>query len=464
MKESVPAKYPVVIVDDEPDVLAALSATLESAGYDRVFTCPDSRQVVSLVLEQEPSALLLDLNMPHLSGCCLLSTLHDEFPDLPIIIVTAVGEIEMAVKCMRLGAFDYLAKPIERNKLLTTVRRAVEIGVLPRENAALAKHLPSRKLRNPLAFLDIRHLSSQMGALLLYAESIAPSPHTVLITGETGTGKELFARAIHRASGRSGELVSVNVAGFDETMFSDSLFGHVKGAFTGADRIRPGLIEKAAHGTLFLDEIGDLRCESQVKLLRLLESGDYYPLGADSARQSDARVLVATNKDLSEAVAAGTFRKDLFFRLKTHHLHIPPLRERPEDVQVLLEHYVRLAAMESGKEPPAIPSEVKLLLRSYPFPGNVRELQALIFDTVNRHHHGPLSWRLFEPALRSSRSTATRLLRDHSFEWEGRLPTIREATGTLVHEALKRANGKQAVAARLLGISPQALSQRLKRV
>ena len=454
---------PIIVVDDEPDVLAALCATLEAAGFRRVLACHDSRLLMDLLAEQNPDALLLDLNMPHLPGGRLLPGIREEQPDLPVIIVSAVSEIETAIGCMRLGVFDYLVKPIEKNKLVATVRRAVEIRDLRRENSSLRRHLVNDRLRNPECFREIVHRSEKMTAVLLYAESIAATPHTVLITGETGVGKELVARAIHRASGRGGELVSANVAGFDETMFSDSLFGHLRGAFTGAERARPGLIETAAGGTLFLDEIGDLGPGSQVKLLRLLEGGEYFPLGSDAMRRCEARIVCATNRDLSEEVGKGGFRKDLFYRLNTHHVHIPALRERPADVSCLLEHFVEQAAREAGLEPPPLSQELHLLFRSHPLPGNVRELRAAVYDALSRHRCGPLTPRLFGTLFRSARRPPIRTRDDALFEGAERLPTIREATEVLVAEALKRTKGNQSLAARLLGISPQALNQRLKR-
>ncbi len=302
-----------------------------------------------------------------------------------------------------------------------------------------------------------------MLALLQYLESVAETSHVVLITGETGTGKEITARAIHKASRRGGELVGVNVAGLDETMFTDTLFGHLRGAFTGADRARAGLVEKAAGGTLFLDEIGDLRPESQVKLLRLLESHEYYPLGSDSARRTDARVLVATNKDLCREAEEGRFRKDLYYRLRIHHVHIPPLRERFGDLPLLVDHYLQEGAEEIGEPFPQVPPCLYGLLRSYTFPGNIRELRSVVYDALSRP--GPLSLRIFREALGmdAPMPAAAPATADELFAGRDRLPTIKEATEALVTEAVKRAEGNQSTAARLLGISPQALSQRRKR-
>ncbi len=441
----------------------ALAATLKAAGIRQIETCQDSRQLRPLLAKHDLDALLLDLNMPHISGQELLPWIRESYPDLPVVIITGISEIEIAVECMKLGVFDYLVKPIEKSKLAATVGRAVEIRQLRRENTSLSSRLIDRRLRNPEAFAHILTRDERMQALLVYVESVAETPHSVLISGETGTGKELVALAIHKASRRSGELVSVNIAGFDETMFTDSLFGHLKGAFTGADRARSGLVEKAAGGTLFLDEVGDLRAESQIKLLRLLESQEYYPLGSDSPRRSDARVLVATNKDLSKETEEGRFRRDLYYRLRTHHVHLPPLRERPADIPLLTEYFLQKGAEYMGKTVPPAPPELYSLLRSYPFPGNVRELRSLIFDTLSRH--GALSLRGFREALAAGEPLPSQPepAPEQWFSGRDRLPTIKEATESLVEEALKRSGGNQSMAARLLGITPQALSQRRKR-
>ena len=238
-----------------------------------------------------------------------------------------------------------------------------------------------------------------MFAIFRYLEAIAPSPQPVLITGETGTGKELVAQALHRLSARPGEFVAVNVAGLDDAMFSDTLFGHTRGAFTGADGARDGLITSTAEGTLFLDEIGDLTVASQVKLLRLLQDGTFYPLGADRPRRSRARIICATNCDVAQGVSAGTFRKDLYYRLRTHHLNLPPLRARTGDLPLLVQHVVDKAAQVLGKAAPTVPLALYQLLNAYPFPGNVRELEGLLFDAVARHQGTTLSLQSIKEAI-----------------------------------------------------------------
>jgi DNA-binding NtrC family response regulator len=285
----------------------------------------------------------------------------------------------------------------------------------------------------------------------------------VLITGESGTGKELIAQALHALSRAGQSLVAVNVAGLDDSVFADTLFGHARGAFTGADAPRRGMVEAAGAGTLFLDEIGDLSLASQVKLLRLLQEGEYFPLGADQPRQSRARIVVATHQDLAGRQAAGSFRKDLFFRLRTHHLHIPPLRARKDDIPLLLDHFLEEAAGELGKKKPTPPRELPVLLAAYSFPGNVRELRAMVYDAVSAHQGGVLSMESFRRFIGAPPSAAGDPAEGTSpFAAVAELPTLSGAVDLLVEEALRRAQGNQTIAARLLGISQPALSKRLK--
>jgi DNA-binding NtrC family response regulator len=289
---------PVLLVDDQELFLASAGMTLASDGITNVESCSDSRAVLSLLASREFSVILLDISMPVLSGRELLPRIVQENPELPVIMLTGINEADTAVGCMKAGAFDYLVKPVEDARLVSAVRRAVEMGQVRRENALLTRSLLSGELEHPEAFSAIVTRSAALRAIFQYAETIAGTPLPVLITGETGVGKELITMAIHRLSGRTGEFVAVNVAGLDDTLFSDTLFGHRRGGFTGADRDRSGLIERASRGTLFLDEIGDLGAQSQIKLLRLLQEGRYYPLGSDMQKATDARIVFATNRDL----------------------------------------------------------------------------------------------------------------------------------------------------------------------
>ena len=262
-------KLPVLLVDDEVQALDSFEIALRSANMNNFIRCQDSREVKSIVGRKEMEVILLDLRMPHVSGEELLPMLTSDFPEVPVIVITGADDVETAVKCMRSGASDYMVKPVEKSRLIAGVKRAIELRELQRENELLKAHVLSDKLNHPEAFSEIVTNSNSMRSIFQYIEAIAASPQPALITGETGVGKELVAKAIHTLSNREGAFVAVNVAGLDENVFADTLFGHKKGAFTGADQARSGLAEEASSGTLFLDEIGDLSATSQVKLLRL---------------------------------------------------------------------------------------------------------------------------------------------------------------------------------------------------
>ncbi len=458
--------HPILVVDDEEGILLSIDTTLRMGGIDNILTCADPRRVGDLLAGRPVEVLLLDLNMPHVDGESLLAMAAREHPDTPVIIVTGAGDVETAVRCIKAGAFDYVVKPVEADRLLAAVNRALSFRELTRENLALKHHMLSDTLDRPEAFSGIVTRNKKMVTLFQYIESIAPTSQPVLIQGETGVGKELVARSVHAVSGREGGFVAVNVAGLDDNIFSDTLFGHVRGAFTGADQDRSGLLATAAGGTLFLDEIGDLSPASQVKLLRLLQEREYFPVGADRARRTDARIIAATNQSLESLQAEGRFRKDLHYRLLTHRIHIPPLRDRPDDIEPLAEHFLRKAARALDRPPPTPPPELFPLLRSCPFPGNVRELESMIFDAVSRHRSGVLSLEVFKAHLVREGTVdppAPNPESEDGITFPPRLPTIKQATERLVAEALRRTGGNQTLAARLLGISQQALSKRLKK-
>jgi DNA-binding NtrC family response regulator len=459
---------PVLLVDDDPQVLHSTSIVLRASGIARVLTIDDGRAVTTLMAEQDVGAVILDLTLPHVSGQALLEIIAADYPDVPVILMTATNDLQTAVQCMQSGAVDYLVKPVEENRLISSVRRALETRALHAEVLSLKDHLLRDAPHQREAFAEIITQSKEMFAIFRYLEAIARSPQPVLITGETGTGKELVARALHQLSARPGELVSVNVAGLDDTMFSDTLFGHTRGAFTGADRVREGLMTTSGEGTLFLDEIGDLSVSSQVKLLRLLQDGTFYPVGADRPRHSRARIVCATNCDMEQSVKTGKFRKDVYYRLRTHHLHLPPLRARTGDLSLLINHFIDKAAGALDKPAPIVPLALHQLLKTYSFPGNVRELEGLVFDAVARHESGTLSLQSFKDAISSSTELQTTERPQEApsglVAWSPeRLPTIKEAEEALIDEALNRADGNQGVAAGLLGISRQALNKRLSR-
>jgi len=462
---------PILLVDDEEHFLLSVELTLTSNGITNIETCKDSRQVIQRLSNKYYSLVALDINMQYLSGIELLRQIASAYPEIPVIMITAVNDVDSAVLCIKEGAFDYVVKPITDTKLVTTIKRGLELAEVRNENEMLKQSLLRENVEHPEAFEGIVTRSAPLRSIFRYIEAIAKTNLPVLITGETGSGKELFAEAVHRASGRKGELVSVNVAGVDDDFFSDTLFGHKKGAFTGAESERKGLIEKADEGTLFLDEIGDLSTASQVKLLRLLQDGSYYPLGSDIAKLSDARIIVATHRDIKTMQAAETFRQDLYYRLKSHHIAIPPLRERKLDVPYLIDHFVAKAAAALNKKRPTAPKELYTLLANYTFPGNVRELEGMIFEAVSLHSSGILSLESIRKNIagqsqaRNSKDSSTSFSQQSSelLSIPGRFPTLEEAEDSLIDEALKRAEGNQTIAAELLGISRRALNNRLRR-
>ena len=454
---------PVLLVDDEEAWLRSFGMTLRAAGITNVSTCSDSREAVALAGDIPAALVILDLTMPRRSGLEVLRELADRYPELPVVMLTGMNEIDTAVACMKEGAFDFYVKTTETERLVGGVKRALELQRLRRENSRLRDGMLDDTLAHPEAFAGIVSISQRIWGVFKYLEAVSPSPLAVLVAGETGVGKELFAGAVHRVSGRAGKFVAVNAAGLDEQVFSDTLFGHVKGAFTGADTARPGLIEQAAGGTLFLDEIGDLDGAAQVKLLRLLQEGEYYPLGSDVARKSDARIVAATNHDLKDLGESGSFRKDLYYRLQTHRVTIPPLRDRREDIGPLLEHFLDEAADLLGKKRPAAPRELVSLLKTYHFPGNVREFRSMVMDAVTHHAGGILSMARFKEHIQHVAPVADiRPQPAAGVAFGETLPTLKENAELLVEEALRRAEGNQAIAAEMLGISRQALNKRLR--
>jgi DNA-binding NtrC family response regulator len=455
--------YPVLIVDDEQHVVESQEDVLKSNGINNLLSTTDSREVAGIMGGREVELVLLDLRMPHVQGEEILKLIRDEFPQVPVIVVTGSAEIEIAVECMKGGAIDYMVKPVEESRLVSGVRRAIELRELKREYSSLRTRLLSDKLTNPQAFSAIITQDRKMHSIFLYLESIAATDETILIEGETGTGKELFARTIHELSRSDRPFVAVNVAGLDDNMFSDSLFGHKKGAYTGATESRKGFLQQASGGTILLDEIGDLASVSQVKLLRLLESREYYPLGQDLAMMTDARILVATNRNLREAVGSGEFRKDLYYRLSAHELRLPPLCERKGDLPLLLNHFLDQASQRLNKKRLAVPPELIPLLETYDFPGNIRELRSMVFDAVSRQSEKMLSLKSFREAMGRDTTTLSAEQQEELVVFKERLPTLSQVQELLVAEAMKRAKGVKSTAAMLLGITPQALGKRLQR-
>lgn len=367
--------FSILLVDDDAAWLRSLRLTLAcSAGITNVTACDNSAEVMNSIADSArpgrvPVGLvLLDLTMPSPDGEELLRRIGEQYPEIPVIMISGMNQLSMAVQCIKRGAFDYFVKTDPQEYLIKGIKQAIRSLELQRINREMHSRMLSGELQRPEVFNGFITVSPLMLSVFQYLESVARSSQPVLISGESGVGKELLAHAVHELSGRSGPLVTLNVAGIDDNIFSDTLFGHSAGAFTGAAKSRRGLVERAAGGTLFLDEIGDLPPQSQIKLLRLLQEGEYYPLGSDIPGQMKARIVAATHHDLKALEVQGLFRRDLYHRMHVHYVHIPPLRERPDDIPALLNHFTALAAAEYSRPVPEVSLSLSENCASTPFP------------------------------------------------------------------------------------------------
>ncbi len=363
----------LLIVDDDQNLLELLTMRLESEGYEVVATTQEE-SAVEAVKSQVFDLSIIDLQLSHLSGISLMKDLHLIQPDMPVIILTGYGSIESAVEAMRKGAFNYLTKPFDPQDLLLQVERALENRRLTSEVKRLEGLLEER-----YGFDHIVARSEKMKRVLEIVSQIAKTDSTVYIHGESGTGKELIAKAIHLGSDRKSKpFVAINCAALPEPLLESKLFGHEKGAFTGAVRSAKGLFAQAHGGTIFLDEIGDMSLAIQAKLLRVLQERHFYPVGSETLVEVDVRVLVATNKNLEEQVKQGLFREDLFYRIYVIPIHLPPLRERKEDIPLLVDHFLKKFRQQMRKEVKGLTPEAMQKLMLYDWPGNVRELENTI--------------------------------------------------------------------------------------
>ncbi|NVN91957.1 MAG: sigma-54-dependent Fis family transcriptional regulator [Desulfuromonadales bacterium] len=458
----------LLVIEDEEAVSRGIATFFSDSGYE-VIVAGNGVEGVAHFREEQPDIVFTDLRMPIMGGLDVIKAIKELSPDTPIIVISGTGVVKDAVESLRRGAWDYVEKPIHDLAALEhMVQKALENSHLRSQVAGLKQKLLSGTIRKPETFSAIITRSPAIHSIFQYIEVIGPTTQPVLICGETGTGKELFANAVHVASGRKGKLVALNVAGLDDQMFSDTLFGHAKGAFTGADRMREGLIAQAAGGTLFLDEIGDLKEASQIKLLRLLQEGEYFPVGSDFPRKSDARIVLATHRNLTEMVARESFRQDLYYRLFAHQISIPPLRERADDIPLLLEHYLHEAAASLNKKKPTPPPELCRYLQAYRFPGNIRELKAMAYESIARHSQGMLSMETFlkfmgavsAPQPTEASPMAEIIVRNADGE---HMPTLEEAEDVLINQAMRLAKENQGIAAGYLGINRSALNKKIQK-
>jgi len=443
----------ILIVDDEMSMREFLSILLQREGYV-VDTAADAAAALALLAERSFDLTISDVQMPGLDGISLLQRVKHSWPDMAVLMITAYSTAEDAVEAMKLGAYDYIAKPFKVEELKILVRNALEKVDLKKENRRLRQEVRDR-------FSGFVGKSRKMREIYTLIEKVATSTSSVLITGESGTGKELAARALHEHSHRRDKpFVAVNCGAIPDTLMESELFGHKKGAFTGAIADKPGLFEQAEGGTLFLDEIGELPLLLQAKLLRVLQEKEFRMVGGSETIRADVRIVAASNRDLEEQIRECSFREDLYYRLNVIMLRMPPLRERPEDILPLMEHFFRKFTGKEIVEPVASPEALKVLL-TYPFPGNIRELENMverctvlgepILDCEN------LPSQMLDCVRRVDAQAEAEISAD-GMNLEAYLDALEKRYLTL---ALQRCNGIKKRAAEFLGLSFRSFRYRL---
>jgi len=444
-------KFKVLIIDDEKNIRDIFALLLKEKGYD-VRSAASGEEGLAAAAALRPDVVLLDMNLPDASGLDILTEIRSRLAKCRIIIITAYGTIKNAVEATKLGAYAYLEKPIDNEELLLMIERALEVKQLEAEVEELRTELTNR-----YAFANIVGTSARMNSVFQLMHKIAPVEGTVLITGESGTGKELAARAIHFAGPRKvGPFVVVNCGAIPKDLIESEFFGHAKGAYTDAKSETTGKFELARGGTIFLDEIGELSAEAQVKLLRVLGEREIVKVGGTKTISVDVRVIAATNKKLDEEVREGRFREDLYFRLAVLSLHLPPLREREEDIPLLCEHFLAKYAGELNKTIRGVSPAALNLLRAYPWPGNVRELENVVYEAMVLCETDRLEETNLPPRIAAGSG---------SDEGSFKRAAQRAAGGAereLIEKALREANGNRTVAAKMLGISRKTLFNKMR--
>jgi len=441
----------ILIVDDDPHIRMLLKDRLEASGYE-ALQAENGVQAVELATKEDPDLVLLDLQMPEMDGMEVLGRLRQDSPELAIVILTAYGTIERAVEAMRLGAYDFLPKPCKPDHILLVVEKALNQKGLREENRYLRDELHSQ-------YRMVIGQSAEMKRVMEVAQQVARSNTTVLIGGESGTGKQLLARAIHTMSNRQDKpFVQVNCTTLSEQLLESDLFGHEKGAFTGAHQMKRGRVELAHRGTMFLDEIGDLTPSIQAKLLHYLEHNEFVRVGGMKTLQVDVRTVAATNKNLAQEVKEGRFRKDLYYRIKVVTIDLPPLRERRCDIRTLCDHFIQTFDSRCKKKIRAVSDEALEVLSSYDFPGNIRELEnviehAFIFcqgDTIEIEH--------LPPELQGEREEG-----DVARTITG-VKNFRELEKLYIEGVLEETGGNKTLAAKRLGIHKATLFRKVKQL
>lgn len=438
----------VLVVDDEMEILQSFRKLLTREGFD-VHTAGNGKEALELIRVHRFRVAISDLRLPDISGLDLLKMLKIASPETEVVMITGYGTIDDAVRAMKEGAYDFIQKPVKKHIILKSLEKALERQALASENRDLREQLRSmRGERHPIG------VSLGMKKVIEVAEQVAPSSASILIEGESGTGKEVIADIVHRASRRNGKpFIKINCAAIPETLLEAELFGHEKGAFTGAVARRIGRFELADGGTLFLDEIAEMSPATQVKLLRVLQEGEFERVGGTETLHVDVRILAATNANLEEAIREKRFRKDLYYRLNVITIQIPPLRERPEDIPLLAEHFIGICNSRNGKSIEGITQEVHALFSRYSWPGNVRELENVIERAVVLGRGRNIGVEDLPPTL-------------HRRGGEGaiRIPlgmSMQQAEHRIITETLRRTDGNKEMAARLLGIATRTIYRKL---
>jgi two-component system NtrC family response regulator len=446
----------ILVIEDETAQLQVLTGFLEKQRFD-VIGSSSGAEGIEIARERNIDLVLTDYRMPDKNGLEVLREIKNINPEIMVIIMTAYGTEEIAVQAMKEGAFDYLTKPIVLDELEITVRKALERKQLVSENLELRRQLEGR-----YHFHEIVSGSAEMEEVINTAGRAARSKATVLLRGESGTGKELIARAIHYTSPRKNNpFVAVNCAALSENLLESELFGHEKGAFTGADRQRKGRFEQADGGTLFIDEVGDIPLSTQVKLLRVLQEREFERVGGNETIKVDVRVIAATNKDLEEMVENEQFREDLFYRLNVISIRIPPIRERRGDISPLISHFISRYAVENHKAIEGVSREAMDVLMKYDYPGNVRELENAIERAVVMARGTLITAEDLPVHIRSTSSEGESTY--GSFEGESLPEMVESLERHLIADALAESDGNQSKAAELLGISERNLRYKLKK-
>jgi two-component system response regulator HydG len=434
----------ILVVDDSPATLEVVKRNLESVGY-RVFTAGSVGDAIALLDQAGVDLVITDMRMPKVGGLDLLRHVRDNFPDTQTMVITGYATVENAVEAVKTGAEEYLAKPFTDDELFAAVERAIE-------NLRLRREGRSAEQPTPHTLSGLIGESPAMQAVFQTIDKAASASATVLITGESGTGKELVAREIHYRSPRAAApFVPVNCGGIPETLLESELFGHVKGAFTGATESRAGFFQTADGGTIFLDEVGEMSPAMQVKLLRVLQDGEVCMVGASKSRKVDVRVVAATNKDLRAMMKKQAFREDLFFRLNVIPIRVPPLRERGEDILLLVRHFARKYASEGGQEAPQFTEHALKAFRSYHWPGNVRELENIVHRLIVMAEGQTIDTSDLPELMRFSAAGDDRLHRP-----------LAAVEAEHIRNVLASVGGNKTRAAEILGIDRKTLREKLR--